>query len=222
VTSRGVRSDGNRAIPVRVAAQTAAPMPTGFPTTRPRNTPNPTGEIAALTVEPPMETPAFAKTNTGTTKRLVHGWRSDSSRSASPIGIRNPTTTPATAGCTPPEWKIAMSSTAPMSSTIARVSRNDRTETGARDAASVSTPSASAMSVATGTPLTRSQPPGWTGYTRRVDGQMLAETAWPASGMPSAFVCGPTPFVEAVAAALVLLGYPATSVKTERFGPTGG
>jgi ferredoxin-NADP reductase len=70
--------------------------------------------------------------------------------------------------------------------------------------------------------LTRSQPPGWTGYARRVDGQMLAETAWPASGMPSAFVCGPTPFVEAVAAALVLLGYPATSVRTERFGPTGG
>jgi ferredoxin-NADP reductase len=70
--------------------------------------------------------------------------------------------------------------------------------------------------------FTRSQPPGWTGYARRVDGQMLAETAWPAASMPSAFVCGPTPFVEAVAAALVLLGYPATSVKTERFGPTGG
>jgi ferredoxin-NADP reductase len=70
--------------------------------------------------------------------------------------------------------------------------------------------------------LTRSQPSGWTGYARRVDGQMLAETAWPASSMPSAFVCGPTPFVEAVAAALVLLGYPTTSVKTERFGPTGG
>jgi ferredoxin-NADP reductase len=70
--------------------------------------------------------------------------------------------------------------------------------------------------------LTRSQPPGWTGYARRVDGEMLAETAWPASSMASAFVCGPTPFVESVAAALVLLGYPATSVKTERFGPTGG
>jgi ferredoxin-NADP reductase len=70
--------------------------------------------------------------------------------------------------------------------------------------------------------LTRSQPAGWTGYARRVDGAMLAETAWPASSMPSAFVCGPTPFVESVAAALVLLGYPATSVKTERFGPTGG
>jgi len=51
---------------------------------------------------------------------------------------------------------------------------------------------------------------------------MLRETAWAASGMPSAYVCGPTPFVESVAAALVLLGYPATSVKTERFGPTGG
>lgn len=70
--------------------------------------------------------------------------------------------------------------------------------------------------------LTRSQPPGWTGYARRVDGEMLAETAWPGSSMPSAFVCGPTPFVESVTAALVLLGYPATSVKTERFGPTGG
>jgi ferredoxin-NADP reductase len=70
--------------------------------------------------------------------------------------------------------------------------------------------------------LTRSQPPGWTGYARRVDGQVLEETAWPASSMPSAFVCGPTPFVESVAAALVLLGYPTTSVKTERFGPTGG
>ncbi len=70
--------------------------------------------------------------------------------------------------------------------------------------------------------LTRSQPPGWTGYGRRVDGAMLSEIAWPASSAPMAFVCGPTPFVESVASALVLLGYPATSVKTERFGPTGG
>ena len=70
--------------------------------------------------------------------------------------------------------------------------------------------------------LTRSQPPGWTGYARRVDGAMLSETAWPASSSPAAFICGPTPFVESVASALVLLGYPATSVRTERFGPTGG
>ena len=70
--------------------------------------------------------------------------------------------------------------------------------------------------------LTRSQPQGWTGYSRRVDAPMLTEIAWPASSVPAAFVCGPTPFVESVAAALVVLGYPATSVKTERFGPTGG
>jgi ferredoxin-NADP reductase len=70
--------------------------------------------------------------------------------------------------------------------------------------------------------LTRSQPPGWTGYARRVDGAMLSETAWPVASSPTAFICGPTPFVESVASALVLLGYPAASVRTERFGPTGG
>jgi ferredoxin-NADP reductase len=70
--------------------------------------------------------------------------------------------------------------------------------------------------------LTRSQPEGWTGYARRVDGAMLSETAWPASSAPMAFVCGPTSFVESVASGLVLLGYPASSVKTERFGSTGG
>jgi ferredoxin-NADP reductase len=70
--------------------------------------------------------------------------------------------------------------------------------------------------------LTRSQPPGWTGYARRVDGAMLADAGWPPSANPKTFVCGPTPFVEAVASALVLLGHPAASVKTERFGPTGG
>ena len=70
--------------------------------------------------------------------------------------------------------------------------------------------------------LTRSQPPGWTGYARRVDGAMLAEAAWAPSSMPMTFVCGPTSFVESVAEGLVLLGYPSNTVKTERFGPTGG
>ena len=40
--------------------------------------------------------------------------------------------------------------------------------------------------------------------------------------MPMTFVCGPTSFVESVAGGLVLLGYPPNTVKTERFGPTGG
>ncbi len=69
--------------------------------------------------------------------------------------------------------------------------------------------------------LTRSQPPGWTGYARRVDQPMLAEVAWPAAQQPLAYVCGPTSFVEAVASGLVALGYPAGRVKTERFGATG-
>ena len=68
--------------------------------------------------------------------------------------------------------------------------------------------------------LTRSQPPGWTGYSGRVEAATLAEIAWPASQYPLAFVCGPTSFVETVAADLVALGYPPARVKTERFGGT--
>jgi ferredoxin-NADP reductase len=69
--------------------------------------------------------------------------------------------------------------------------------------------------------LTRQQPPGWTGYARRVDQQMMAEVAWPVASGPLAYVCGPTNFVEAVASDLVALGYPPLRVKTERFGATG-
>ena len=70
--------------------------------------------------------------------------------------------------------------------------------------------------------LTREQPEGWPGYTRRVDRELLAEIAWPATESPLAYVCGPTGFVEAVASALVESGLPPSHVKTERFGPTGG
>lgn len=66
--------------------------------------------------------------------------------------------------------------------------------------------------------LTRSQPPGWTGFSGRVDAAILAWVAWPAAGHPLAFVCGPTRFVEEVAGDLVAAGYPADRVKTERFG----
>ena len=69
--------------------------------------------------------------------------------------------------------------------------------------------------------LTRQSPPDWKGRTGRVDSAMLTEVAWPADRRPAAFVCGPTPFVEAVAESLVALGYPPARVKTERFGPTG-
>ena len=66
--------------------------------------------------------------------------------------------------------------------------------------------------------LTRVQPPGWSGYARRVDADLLREVAWPAAENPLAYVCGPTPFVEVVAAALVALGYAPQRVRTERFG----
>ena len=70
--------------------------------------------------------------------------------------------------------------------------------------------------------LTRQQPPGWRGYARRIDRAMLGEVAWPKGLTPLTFVCGPTPLVESVASLMVDMGYDPASIKTERFGPTGG
>jgi ferredoxin-NADP reductase len=70
--------------------------------------------------------------------------------------------------------------------------------------------------------LTRSQPPDWSGYSRRIDREMLDEVAFTTEQHPLCMVCGPTPLVEAVASLLVELGHPPDRVKTERFGPTGG
>ena len=69
--------------------------------------------------------------------------------------------------------------------------------------------------------ITRDPAPDWSGYRRRIDRAMLEEVAWPSSDRPVAFVCGPTPLVESVASSLVELGYDASRVRTERFGPTG-
>jgi ferredoxin-NADP reductase len=69
--------------------------------------------------------------------------------------------------------------------------------------------------------LTRMQPPGWTGYSRRIDTEMLRVVAWPPGQRPLTFICGPTPFVETAAASLVTLGHDPAHIKTERFGPTG-
>jgi ferredoxin-NADP reductase len=70
--------------------------------------------------------------------------------------------------------------------------------------------------------LTRSQPNDWRGFARRVDREMLADVGPGPSERPIIYACGPTPFVEAVAEALVGLGHEPQRVKTERFGPTGG
>jgi ferredoxin-NADP reductase len=70
--------------------------------------------------------------------------------------------------------------------------------------------------------LTRAQPPGWTGYGRRIDKEILEEVAFLPEESALVFVCGPTPLVEVVATTLVELGHATTRIKTERFGPTGG
>jgi ferredoxin-NADP reductase len=70
--------------------------------------------------------------------------------------------------------------------------------------------------------LTRTQPSGWAGLSRRIDAAMLTAVAWPPAERPLHFVCGPTPLVESVAESLVNLGHEPTRIKTERFGPTGG
>ena len=69
--------------------------------------------------------------------------------------------------------------------------------------------------------LTRAAPPGWTGRRGRIDAALLRDVGWPTAVGSRAFVCGPTPFVEAVAQALVALGHDAAHIRTERFGPTG-
>jgi ferredoxin-NADP reductase len=69
--------------------------------------------------------------------------------------------------------------------------------------------------------LTRERSAQWTGRLGRVDASLLADVASPGT-KPHCYVCGPTPFVEAAAGALVGLGHDPGLVRTERFGPTGG
>jgi len=65
---------------------------------------------------------------------------------------------------------------------------------------------------------TRATPEGWPVAPGRLTKDVLAASVIPASENPAIFVCGPTAFVEAVATWLVELGYPAETIKTERFG----
>jgi ferredoxin-NADP reductase len=49
-----------------------------------------------------------------------------------------------------------------------------------------------------------------------------ASAGWPQGTAPAVFICGPTGFVEAAANLLVDSGHDPGSIKTERFGPSGG
>jgi ferredoxin-NADP reductase len=70
--------------------------------------------------------------------------------------------------------------------------------------------------------LTRAQAEGWSGRRGRIDKALIAETCFPPQDDPSIFVCGPTSFVEDVSRDLVELNYASHTIKTERFGPSGG
>ena len=67
--------------------------------------------------------------------------------------------------------------------------------------------------------LTREAPADWDGSTGRVDMMMLEDLyAHLRDKMPMIYVCGPTPFVEAVAGDLVELDFSTHQIRTERFG----
>jgi ferredoxin-NADP reductase len=68
---------------------------------------------------------------------------------------------------------------------------------------------------------TRDQPPGWTGYSRRIDESLLGEVAPTPDDRPLIYICGPTALVEGAASGMVALGHEPARIKTERFGPTG-
>jgi ferredoxin-NADP reductase len=70
--------------------------------------------------------------------------------------------------------------------------------------------------------LTRAWPAGWSGHRGRIDRPLVDAVTWPPSERPRTYVCGPTAFVEAAAELLVESGHRPDSIKTERFGPTGG
>jgi ferredoxin-NADP reductase len=66
--------------------------------------------------------------------------------------------------------------------------------------------------------FTRETPDGWPAAAGRLTRDGLAAATLPPDRAPRIYVCGPTPFVEAVADWLVDLGHPTTSIRTERFG----
>lgn len=68
------------------------------------------------------------------------------------------------------------------------------------------------------TVYTRAAPPGWPTAPGRLTRDALAAALPEPATLERSYVCGPTPFVEAVAAWLVELGQSPGSIRTERFG----
>ena len=70
--------------------------------------------------------------------------------------------------------------------------------------------------------LTREWPADWRGPRERIDRALVDSAVWAPQERPRIYVCGPTAFVEAAAELLVQGGHAASTIKTERFGGTGG
>jgi ferredoxin-NADP reductase len=69
---------------------------------------------------------------------------------------------------------------------------------------------------------TRQVPTNWQGYARRIDERMLREVLQPFEGNACIYICGPTALVEVAANTLAAIGIAGASIRTERYGPTGG
>jgi ferredoxin-NADP reductase len=69
--------------------------------------------------------------------------------------------------------------------------------------------------------FTREPPPGWSGFSRRIDREMLVAVGPGPDRDPRVYICGPTAFVEQAANLLVEIGYDAATIRLERFGATG-
>ena len=65
---------------------------------------------------------------------------------------------------------------------------------------------------------TREAPDGWPTPAGRLTKDALEAAIFAPTARRAIYVCGPTPFVEAVADWLIELGHATTSIRTERFG----
>ncbi|WP_285113492.1 FAD-binding oxidoreductase [Leifsonia sp. fls2-241-R2A-40a] len=69
---------------------------------------------------------------------------------------------------------------------------------------------------------TRQAPAGASAPPGRLTAEGLMQRALPASDSPTFFICGSTPFVEAVSGWLVDAGHDPARIRTERYGGIGG
>lgn len=66
--------------------------------------------------------------------------------------------------------------------------------------------------------LSDSQPKGWPGLSGRINQAALQAVLAKLPALPICYLCGATPFVEAMATVIITAGVPAANIKAERFG----